>query len=161
MIRDHTKESKTQINLRKTPYAAEKQNTSGKRGYVKIPNDKREDLIKIIAEKQLTIKEAAQTLGINYSTAKNIVKIFRQEKRTSILLRNVKPSIISRSDPDPNSEETTLKRFMAKKTYLEIDKTQLATPALLIKEVSNVKILDQIRPIDFDFSIYSSLIYER
>ena len=44
--------------------------------------DKRELLINLVEETGLTIKEAAQKLKINYSTAKHIVKVY---KRTGII----------------------------------------------------------------------------
>lgn len=40
--------------------------------------DKRTKLIKAVEDQGLTIKEAAQTLKINYSTAKHIVKVYKR-----------------------------------------------------------------------------------
>jgi len=39
---------------------------------------KREDLVRVIEEEKITIKEAAIKLGINYSTAKHIMKTFKK-----------------------------------------------------------------------------------
>ena len=40
--------------------------------------DNRQRLIKAVDEEGLTIKEAAQNLKINYSTAKHIVKVYKR-----------------------------------------------------------------------------------
>lgn len=49
-----------------------------KRSYVPVEFDKRSKLIKAVEEEGLTIKEAAQNLKINYSTAKHIVKVYKR-----------------------------------------------------------------------------------
>jgi hypothetical protein len=49
-----------------------------KRSYVPVELDQRMQLIKIIEEEGVTIKEAANALKINYSTAKHIVKLFKK-----------------------------------------------------------------------------------
>jgi len=45
-----------------------------KRSYVPVEQIKRQKLINMVEKDGVTIKEAAQTLKINYSTAKHIVK---------------------------------------------------------------------------------------
>ncbi|CAK59442.1 unnamed protein product (macronuclear) [Paramecium tetraurelia] len=56
----------------------------GKHGlkYAKITNDQREGLIKQVTQTGCTIKSAAQQLGINFSTAKAIMQIFKKEGRS-------------------------------------------------------------------------------
>ncbi|CAD8193950.1 unnamed protein product [Paramecium pentaurelia] len=56
----------------------------GKHGlkYAKITNDQREGLIKQVTSTGCTIKSAAQLLGINFSTAKAIMQIFKKEGRS-------------------------------------------------------------------------------
>lgn len=49
-----------------------------KRSYVPVELDKRAQLIRAVEDEGLTIKEAAQNLKINYSTAKHIVKIYKR-----------------------------------------------------------------------------------
>ena len=41
--------------------------------------NKREELIHKVVEEAYSIKEAAIELGINYSTAKHIVKVFKEQ----------------------------------------------------------------------------------
>ena len=49
-----------------------------KRSYIPVEFDKRSKLIKAVEEEGLTIKEAAQNLKVNYSTAKHIVKVYKR-----------------------------------------------------------------------------------
>lgn len=49
-----------------------------KRSYIPVELEKREQLIKAVEKDGLTIKEAALSLKINYSTAKHIVKMFKK-----------------------------------------------------------------------------------
>lgn len=49
-----------------------------KRSYIPVEIDKRSKLIKAVEDEGLTIKEAAQNLKINYSTAKHIVKVYKR-----------------------------------------------------------------------------------
>lgn len=39
---------------------------------------RREDLIRVIEDEKITIKDAATKLGINYSTAKHIMKTYKK-----------------------------------------------------------------------------------
>ena len=56
-----------------------------KRSYNTVESSKRQKLIRMVNEDQMTIKEAASRLKINYSTAKHIIK----SQRTEV---SVKPS---------------------------------------------------------------------
>ena len=55
---------------------------ASKRKYVQVGNSRRKELLQIINDENLTIKSAAEKLNINYSNAKNIVKLFKREHRT-------------------------------------------------------------------------------
>ena len=57
-----------------------------KRSYIPVEMEKRQQLIKAVEEEGLTIKEAAQNLKINYSTAKHIVKVYKRTGEISTLL---------------------------------------------------------------------------
>ena len=50
-----------------------------KRSYNTVESSKRQKLIRMVNEDQMTIKEAASRLKINYSTAKHIIKSQRFE----------------------------------------------------------------------------------
>lgn len=52
-----------------------------RRSYVQISLDQRRQLLEMITHGHLTIKEAADKLGLKYSAAKNIAKIFKEEGR--------------------------------------------------------------------------------
>ena len=49
--------------------------------YSKVDNTKRIKLLKMVKEQGKTLKEASNILGINYSTAKTILRVYRIEKR--------------------------------------------------------------------------------
>lgn len=49
--------------------------------YCKVDNVKRIALLKMVKEDGKTLKEASKMLGINYSTAKTILRVYRIEKR--------------------------------------------------------------------------------
>ncbi len=152
---------------------------ASKRGYTKIAEEKRLRLLRMIQDEQLTIKTAALRLGINYSTAKNIVKIFRCEKRTSVLPKKLggKPSMGSNigSVEDKTGEEMPiLKRFVAKKTKLELDTPTLITsshsPALApvpaaVSVVTSKDGTSEKKVVEeniwFDFTVYGPLIVGR
>jgi hypothetical protein len=59
-----------------------------KRSYIPVELDKRHKLIKAVEEDGLTIKEAAQNLKINYSTAKHIVKVYKRTGEVQTQLMN-------------------------------------------------------------------------
>ena len=69
----------------------EKEQKSGrnKRAYVQWDLKKRESLVQRVEKEGLTIKEAAKGLDINYSTAKHIIKVYRQtgEIETKIMMK--------------------------------------------------------------------------
>ena len=49
-----------------------------KRSYIPVELDKRQELVRVVEEDGLTIKEAALNLKINYSTAKHIIKVYKR-----------------------------------------------------------------------------------
>ena len=49
--------------------------------YKKVDNRKRLLLLRMVKDEKKSLKEAASCLGINYSTAKTILRVFRIEKR--------------------------------------------------------------------------------
>lgn len=62
----------------KDPQPPHKEIFRTKRSYIPVELEKRQRLIKAVEEEGLTIKEAAQNLKINYSTAKHIVKVYKR-----------------------------------------------------------------------------------
>ena len=51
------------------------------REYVKIANDKRRELLRLIYEENYTIANAARMTGIDYNNAKNINRTYTLENR--------------------------------------------------------------------------------
>lgn len=49
--------------------------------YDKVDNYKRSELLRLVKEENCTLKEAAEKLKINYSTAKTIIRVYRKENR--------------------------------------------------------------------------------
>ena len=52
-----------------------------KRNYAKVNDKMRYDLIKLIANQKLTIRDAAKQLDLNYENAKAIYRTYRLNKR--------------------------------------------------------------------------------
>ena len=63
-----------------------------RRKYKQIDFNKRQQLLLKIDEGRTSIKSASSMLGINYSTAKNIVKIYRREDRIEKLPKHPQKS---------------------------------------------------------------------
>jgi hypothetical protein len=61
-----------------------------------ISNSTRQHLIQMIFINNIQLKEAAKILGINYSTAKTILRVFRKEKR--LMKKNKKGEIVIEKD---------------------------------------------------------------
>ena len=66
-----------------------------KRSYNTVESSKRQKLIRMVNEDQMTIKEAASRLKINYSTAKHIIKSQRSEATAKPNTPPSTPSVIS------------------------------------------------------------------
>lgn len=134
-----------------------------RRGYIKIPKEMRRELLETIERGQLTIKAAALRLGINYSSAKNIVKIFRQQKRIDVVERSICKKVIGK-------EKEKVKRFTARRTHLTIDNPLLVTSNQTSNSNSNMNDIQpkvnstidiiECKPV-IDFSVYTSLIFNR
>ena len=73
---------------------------AAKRKYIQVDYDKRKQLLQIIDEENMTIKSAAEKLSINYSNAKNIVKLFKKEHRIEKLPK--KPSLTLKEITTPS-----------------------------------------------------------
>ena len=159
MIQKKINISELKVDLRKSSLHKIKSIPSEKRGYTKISEIKRYELIEVIEKNQMTIKEAARSLKINYSTAKNIVKIFRQERRSNVILKNSQSPVVNESLV--NNEESDLKRFVARRTHLILENTQMLTPNLIPEQDYATKIAPEVNSTGFDFSIYLPLIYSR
>lgn len=129
-----------------------------RRGYIKVSDTKRRQLLELVENKQVTIKKAALCLGINYSTAKNIIKIYHQEKRITVLPRGLLAP--HRLNSTKNGEEGQNKKLTRKETRRKSDKTHNMTPSEepSSKMISDPLLIDRT-PIVFDFSIYASSIY--
>jgi len=51
--------------------------------YKKITMQNRQKLIDFVEKDKISIKKSAKLLDLHYSTAKNIVRVFRQEERVA------------------------------------------------------------------------------
>ena len=122
-----------------------------KRAYVKVPDQKRFQFIQLLLERKITIKEAASELGIHYSTAKCIAKIYRQEKRIMALSKGVKTAKIAIGKRLIARKEAAVNRHNESSTLIK-------TPELLSE---NLKAANKERGIEFDFSVYTAKIDER
>eukprot|EP00826_Nyctotherus_ovalis_P042123 TRINITY_DN4300_c0_g1_i10.p1 TRINITY_DN4300_c0_g1~~TRINITY_DN4300_c0_g1_i10.p1 ORF type:complete len:135 (+),score=17.68 TRINITY_DN4300_c0_g1_i10:191-595(+) len=56
---------------------------SNPKSYSFLSDQQREKLISLVYNQQLPIKKAAMTSGINYTTAKSILKVFREKGRST------------------------------------------------------------------------------
>lgn len=115
---------------------------NNKRAYIQVDYQKRRELLEQIDKDHSTIKAASEKLNINYSTAKNIIKLFRKEKRihklpkrVGIGLRSVTDSSKKRANfphfpkdllflYSPDDAAKLLGRFNSKTTNLNLDQAQ-------------------------------------
>lgn len=84
----------------------QKSSKSGKRSYVQCDLWKRQTLVEKVDKEGLTIKDAAKELDINYSTAKHIMKVFRQtgEVETKIMMKRKTKETGSEPNCDMNMD---------------------------------------------------------
>lgn len=75
---DQLEEHQSLHDQKKYEFITKKSTSKNKRSYVPVELSKREDLVRVIEEEKITIKEAAMKLGINYSTAKHIMKTYKK-----------------------------------------------------------------------------------
>ena len=152
MIQDLKNKNLSFLRFQDSSKETQKPLISEKRAYARVGIKERKQLMKLIVEDGLTIKSAAQRLKINYSTAKNIVKIFRREQCTGKDIESLH-----------KKEPITLKRFIAKKTFTSSESNQSAnfykdSATILPNDIQTTVSKDKI---EFDFTVYSPLIYER
>ena len=74
---------------------------SNKRKYIQVDIEKREELVKMIDEGNVTIKTAADKLEINYSNAKNIVKLYKRYNRIQKLPKRPSSALKEITVPSP------------------------------------------------------------
>ena len=88
-----------------------------KRTYNQVDLELRKRLLDAIQTRNLSIKTASDELGINYSTAKNIVRIYRREKRMNKLPKRVNKALedVLKQWKKPPKK---ISRFIAKKCPL-------------------------------------------
>lgn len=60
--------------------------------YSFVPSEKRHLLIQMVEKDQWVAKEASELLGIKYSTAKSILRLFRSSGRIDIIPKKLAPS---------------------------------------------------------------------
>lgn len=79
---------------------------SNKRSYVQCDLWKRQTLVERVEKDGMTIKDAAKQLEINYSTAKHIMKVYRQtgEVETKIMMKRKNKSSSSLLTSESNME---------------------------------------------------------
>ena len=75
-----------------------------KRAYVQVDYEKRRQLLEVLNTEETTIKSAAAKLNINYSTAKNIVKLYRKDKRIHKLPKKA-PLTLHKITTVPSTEQ--------------------------------------------------------
>jgi hypothetical protein len=82
-------------------------NSSGENIYSKVGNEKRMALLNMVKIQGKSLKDAANILNINYSTAKTILRVYRIEnrilKKTPHQKRTKKVFFIDKSSSDENS----------------------------------------------------------
>ena len=78
----------------------------GKRAYVQCELWKRQLLVEKVEKEGMTIKDAAKQLDINYSTAKHIIKVYRQtgETETKIMMKRSKKESSSSIETDASRD---------------------------------------------------------
>lgn len=76
-----TTKQKKKDDIPRTPSGRRKYPETRRKTYTLLTDDAREQLIKLVKEDGLTIKAAATSLGLNYSTAKTIFHVYRKEGR--------------------------------------------------------------------------------
>ena len=128
-----------------------------KREYKRTSNEMRLRLLAMINCDQVSIKLAAKTIGINYSTAKNIVKMCARKDKNDKFLGFTKKDHESVSK---KTEEFLIKKLPLPESFLDcecklpedVNRSMIYDPAVLSKNLlGNCP--------KFDFSMYASQIY--
>lgn len=108
------------MNVEKSPaHSASKLDNSeeerlstARRKYIPVNYNARKELLKIITDENLTIKAAAARLGINYSNAKTIAKIYRKEKRIAKLPKRPKLTLKEITSPFYSKDSIPLRAIL-------------------------------------------------
>jgi len=120
-----------------------------KRPYIKVSSPKRYQLIELVVKERLNIKAAAVQLGINYSAAKHIVKLFKQERRPR--------SYTKESKVGENTEPKKLRSRMTLNPISDFGTSNKTLEFIATKfSIAN----EQFVPV-FDFGVYGPMICER
>ena len=109
---------KVEASIDEQPYLDNQENDKmAKRTYNQVDLELRKSLLDAIQTRNLSIKTASDELGINYSTAKNIVRIYRREKRMNKLPKRVNKALedVLKQWKKPPKK---ISRFIAKKCPL-------------------------------------------
>jgi predicted transcriptional regulator len=77
-----------------------------KRTYIPILEEKRQELLSLVENEGISIKNAAKKVGINYSAAKSIVKVFKETGRLSKLSKKHKEvNVLVYVDPKTDEQK--------------------------------------------------------
>ena len=154
-----------------------------KREYKQIDNWKRRNLINTIMAKKISIKEAAELLGIKYSAAKYIYKQYKKNKRIDVLPK--KPNkeyskaheILIDSSKNQDSNKFAFPPIQVPNSSKEIDRLlpdfnredfnigSKSQEANLLNQSNCIKIQEDSKKMsslfEFDFGYYKRSIIER
>ena len=121
---------------------------AAKRAYTKVSATARRKLIRNVIEGDLTIKDASKKLGINYSAAKNIVKVFRKREQLNELSHDLNEA----KDPNSNPKRPDLitKRFYITKVYPGIEPTQTMAQSAIFSHRMKANSLGEITSSTFN-----------
>lgn len=129
-----------------------------KRRYVRVPELRRQQLLELIEDNCLTVKAAAQKLGINYSTAKTIAKTIGRMGRKTPLLRTSR----DKTEVMKGRNEVISKGIRDNQIQIEQVNTQNLTPKVVPQFEGNTDIFKSSKvPVVFDFSIYTYMMHVR
>eukprot|EP00826_Nyctotherus_ovalis_P037507 TRINITY_DN3422_c0_g1_i2.p1 TRINITY_DN3422_c0_g1~~TRINITY_DN3422_c0_g1_i2.p1 ORF type:complete len:184 (+),score=26.36 TRINITY_DN3422_c0_g1_i2:215-766(+) len=159
------------MTLRNTGFAATSFAAADKclirRQYVQVGVELRRRLLDVIGTKRLSIKAAANEVGINYSTAKNIVKIYRRERRTHKLSKKSAKEV--ESEKGVRLERVKkVSRFMARKCSLFEENEPLSSAEAINSAIESNNAMvslenkrdEKITGPVFNFLVYKHLIVE-
>ena len=120
-----------------------------KRPYIKVSSSKKYQLIELVVKEHLNIKTAAVRLGINYSAAKHIVKLFKEERRPG-----------SHTKESKVGENTEPKKLRSRVTLNPISDFGTNNKTLEVIAAKFSITNEHFVPV-FDFGVYGQMICER
>jgi hypothetical protein len=111
-----------------------KEATRGKRAYVQCELWKRKSIVEKVEKGGMTIKDAAIELGINYSTAKHIMKVYRKsgDVETKIMMK--------RKTKDLSSEEHYYDRNIAMNPLMTMQNIPQANSYYYDREINSCQL---------------------